>query len=359
MMGKIQAFSNTLAAKPWILALMITFMLIVWMSSGMAEDEAKAQPEKQLAPIPKVKIQRFQAAPTQRTLELYGRTEPDRQANLKAEVAGRIVEVFKQRGAYIKQGELIARIAENDLPARLNSAKVAVKQRELEYKGVKSLHKRGLQDESALAAKEAALADASALVARLKIDLENTQIIAPFDGVLNERHVEIGDYLGIGDPIADVIDLQPLIVRADVPEADVVQLAVGDKAQAKFVDGSVVSGQLRYISSVAATGTNTFKVELTIDNSNYQRLAGISAKLTLATEEYDAIKLSPASLALDESGTIGVKTVVDDKVEFVAAELVKSDKEGIWLAGLGQQADVIVLGQGFVRHGDTVEASEE
>jgi multidrug efflux system membrane fusion protein len=60
-------------------------------------------------------------------------------------------------------------------------------------------------------------------------------------------------------------------------------------------------------------------------------------------------------MALDEQGNLGVKTVVDQHVKFVPIDIVKSDSQGVWLSGMGQQADIITLGHGFVRDGDKVE----
>ena len=80
------------------------------------------------------------------------------------------------------------------------------------------------------------------------------------------------------------------------------------------------------------------------------------AELTLPVATEQAIKVSPALLALDESGNMGLKQVADGKVKFTAAELIKSESDGIWLGGLGDNPVVITLGAGFVRHGDAVEA---
>ncbi len=68
-------------------------------------------------------------------------------------------------------------------------------------------------------------------------------------------------------------------------------------------------------------------------------------------------------LALDEAGNLGVKTLVpsgDDKVvKFVPIQLVKAEQDGVWLAGLGETVDIITVGQGFVRDGDNVIATEQ
>ena len=67
------------------------------------------------------------------------------------------------------------------------------------------------------------------------------------------------------------------------------------------------------------------------------------------------MRISPAVMALDEQGNLGVKIVVDEHVKFVPIDIVKSDSQGVWLSGMGQQADIITLGHGFVRDGDKVE----
>ncbi len=64
-------------------------------------------------------------------------------------------------------------------------------------------------------------------------------------------------------------------------------------------------------------------------------------------------------LALDERGNLGVKTVQNQHVRFVPIQLVKAEQDGVWLSGLGEEVDIIVLGQGFVRDGDLVDATPQ
>jgi multidrug efflux system membrane fusion protein len=84
-------------------------------------------------------------------------------------------------------------------------------------------------------------------------------------------------------------------------------------------------------------------------------MAGMSTELALPLETTWAMRISPAVMALDEQGNLGVKTVVDNHVRFVPIDIVKSDSQGVWLSGMGQQADIITLGHGFVRDGDKVD----
>ena len=70
------------------------------------------------------------------------------------------------------------------------------------------------------------------------------------------------------------------------------------------------------------------------------------------------MKVTPAMLALDESGNLGVKTLDEDLVEFIPVQLVKAEQDGVWLTGLGEKVRIITIGQGFVRNGDKVIAIE-
>ena len=347
---------NWFAQRPYIIAVVISVVLVAWMLSGSKPEQSaeSTQTTAKEIPIPKVKVETRYAKAVFNTVELYGRTEPDRITTLKAEVRGKIVEVLAKRGAAVKKGDVIARIAVNDIEHQLTHSKAQLAQKELEYQGAVRLNQDGYQGKVQLSRAEAELEAVKADIKRLEIDLANTVIRAPFDGVLNTRYVEQGDYVKDGDNIAMIADLDPLVVRAHVTESQIAELNVGQQADIALLSDQKALGEIRYIASVADDATNTFKIEVAIENESYALKAGLSGEVTIALKEAMAIKLSPALLALDEVGNVGVKTVVDDKVIFTGIDIVKSESDGIWLTGLGDSADVIVLGQGFVRAGDTV-----
>ena len=346
------------AERPYLIAVMISVALILWMASGIMQAQEipeQASSHKDI-PIPKVKVETRLAENVSNVVELYGRTEPDRVATLKAEIAGQIVEILAERGAQVKKGQPLARIAINDLESRLKQSKALLKQREIEYKGTKRLNADGYQGEVQLSRAYANLEAVKAEIKSLEIDIANTVIRAPFDGVLNTRYVEQGDYVARGDDFAMIADLQPLIVRAYVTENQIGNIKTGQMADIRLLNNTDATGKIRYIASVADDNTNMFKIEVAIDNEQQNLFAGISTEVSVGLQQVDAIKISPALLALDEDGNIGVKTVLDSQVQFTPIDIVKSESDGIWLTGLGKQADIITLGQGFVRAGDTVEA---
>jgi len=354
--------SRWLAQRPYVIAAFITLILVLWMASGPTSAEQKStlqakvpsHDEKEVKA--QVKVETRFGQDIHKSIELYGRTEPDRITTLKAEIRGKIIEVSAKRGSKVSKGQVIAKIALNDLPAQLIRSQALLTQREVEYQGALKLNEQGYQGKVHLAQSFAALESVKAEIQRLELDIANTIIKAPFTGILNTRYVEVGDYVASGDDIAMIADLDPLIVRAHVTEQQINQLSVGQIAQATLLNGEYAQGKVRYIASVGNDSTNTFKIEVAIDNKSTNLLAGLSSELTIDLAQMSAIKISPALLALDEKGNIGVKSVKDSIVQFTPIEIIKSENDGIWLTGLGKKADIIVLGQGFVRAGDTVEA---
>ncbi len=351
----MRSFFSRIQRQPIWIALFIVVMLSLWVGSGMLNKEQVQNDTETKQVLQKVRVTPMQAVQVEREIKLYGRTEPDRMATLRSESNARVIEVMVEKGQAVLKGDLLVRLNTNDLEQRLVSAKALKKQMALELKASKSLGKKGYQSEANLAQAEANVQSAEAQIETLELAIARTYIKAPFDGVVNERFVELGDYLREGDDIAQVVDLDPLVISADVTEADISRLQMQQTAIGRVVSGQVLEGKIRYISSVSTEGTNTFPIEVAVDNTDGKYVAGMSTELSIPLDEAWAIKITPAVIALDEQGNIGVKTVEQRRVKFVPIDIVKSGRDGVWLAGLGRSADVITLGQGFVRDGDEVD----
>jgi multidrug efflux system membrane fusion protein len=349
---------NKLRQQPAWIALIMFITLCIWVASGMlkAQNENDSATNKRSEiPLVKVTVEHITADEVSREISLYGRTEPDRIATLRSEVKGLVKEVYVQKGERVSKGQKIISLEKSDVVSRLQAAKAMLKQREVELKGALSLKEQGFQSQTALAQATANLEMAKADVVSFELGVYKSQIIAPFDGIINERFVEVGDFLKDGDKIAILVDLDPLVISANVTELNVQALKTQQQATGRMVSGDVLQGKIRFISSISEPGTNTFKVEVEVPNPDFSQMAGMSTELALPLETTWAMRISPAVMTLDEQGNLGVKTVVDEHVKFVPIDIVKSDSQGVWLSGMGQQADVIVLGHGFVRDGDKVE----
>lgn len=356
------SFGRRIVERPWLVSLILILLLVAWLAIGQlkAQDDNlnSSSSSTNTTPLAKVMFDTFIAEPTSKTIELYGRTAPNRQARLGAEVAGKIVSLNIEKGQTVKLGQVIASIDKRDLGIQLKRAQAMLLVKEKEFNAAKSLKSRGLQGEVAFATAQAALVDARANLSNVQTALRNTEVKAPFDGIVDHHFVELGDFVGIGDPIATVIDLDTLVIEADVSERHIQYLKEGLQADVRTINQQHHQGHVRYIGRVSSASTNTFPIEIEIDNQDARIPAGMSAEVQLPLSEVLAVKITAAMLALDEEGNLGVKTLRNEHVEFVPIQLVKAEDDGVWLSGLGERADIIVLGQGFVRDGDQVLANK-
>ncbi|MDP6530905.1 MAG: efflux RND transporter periplasmic adaptor subunit, partial [Arenicellales bacterium] len=260
----------------------------------------------------------------------------------------------------IKRGDLVVRLATDDRPARLRQAAALLRQRQTEYKAASSLSKKNLRSKIALTEAEAQLNAAQASLEQIRVDIERTHIRAPFDGVVDQRMVELGDYVKIGEPVATILDLSTIIIAGDVSEHNVAKITPGISGTVVLVDKRELAGQITFVARSSSSSTRTFRVELDVPNPGYEIAEGITAKITLEVGETLSHKLSSAVLTLDDDGVIGVKAVDDDGiVEFLPVTLVADTPDGTWLGGLPRALQVITVGHEFVRVGQKVEAVPE
>ena len=342
----------------WI-ALGIVGALGGWMLSGaLAEsDKAPTEPTQVAVAAPaKVRVVDSVAAEMTRNVSVRGQTEAVRVVEIKAESAGRVVEVGATKGAALAKGDLIARLALDDRPARLAELKAVIAQRERELNAAASLAQRGFGPDLRASESRAQLESARAALARLEIDIANTEIRAPIDGILDDRAVEVGAYLKVGDRLATMVDLKTILIVGSVTEREVSALSVGGPGSAELVTGESVEGRIRFISSVADTATRTFRVELEAPNPQMRARAGVTAEMRLPLRAVRGHRVSPAILTLDDAGRLGVKAVdADNRVVFKPVTVLSASVEAVWLAGLPERVRLITVGQEYVVPGQTVE----
>jgi membrane fusion protein, multidrug efflux system len=302
-----------------------------------------------------VTVRRSRAERVVRDVVISGRTEPSRIVEIRADTDPLLLSLPSPPGTPVAEGAPLASIDVRERRALIEEAEQLVEHRRLQYEAAMRLESRQLVAQVQIAEARALLAAAEAQLERARLDLARTTIIAPFEGVLEERHVEVGDYLGIADPVAVFVDNDPLIAVAEVSEREIGLISVGTPGRAELVSGKILEGMVRYVAPVAESSTRTFRIEVALPNPGNALPAGMTAQLRLPAGETLAHFLSPALLSLDDSGTIGVKTVDEhNKVRFHEVEIIRSATDGIWVTGMPDDALVIVIGQGFAAVGETV-----
>jgi len=152
----------------------------------------------------------------------------------------------------------------------------------------------------------------------------------------------------------------PIILVGFVPETEVARVMVGAHAGARLASGDEVGGEVIFLSRSADPTTRTFRVEIKVPNPDLAIRDGQTAEILIAVEGVKAHLLPQSALTLNDEGTLGVRVVTaENKALFMPVTLITDTTGGVWLDGLPEQADVIIIGQEYVTDGVPVAASYE
>ncbi len=363
--------------KSYIIAAGILIASVVWMASGMigpkdtekpaeivveeTEKDAVAKAQEELAnAMRNVQIKTSIAQDYTQVVTLNGQTEAQRMVEIKAEINGNIEKVLIEEGNKVNKGDIIAQIETNDLYAMLQVAREQLKQREIEYRAAENLANKGFNSKIRLATAKAELESARANLKRAEIDFANTKVRAPFSGVLETRPVELGTYVQNGDPMATIVDLDPMYVVVSVSENRIHGVKKGSQAVVSFPDGRKFDGHIRYIASSSDPSTRTFRVEVEVPNPESEIIDGLTASVDLSGATVKAHHVSPAFLSLDDNGVVGVKVLDDENVvRFAPLKILADTDKNMWITGLGDQARIITIGHQFVAAGQKIDNAVE
>lgn len=338
---------------------------------------------------------------TARTIDsaviLRGETRAARQVEVKAETTGAVISEPRRKGSFVAAGDMLceldpgtraatlaqtraalteARAHVPEAEAKLAEAQAVLAEAEINHTAAKQLSQGGYTAQTTLLARAAEVRAAEAAIASAEAGLEASQagieaaqaavaaaereialltITAPFDGLLESDAAELGSLMQAGSLCAEVIQLDPIKVVGYVPETEVARVTLGALARADLATGETVGGQVTFLSRSADPTTRTFEVEITVPNSDLAIRDGQTASIAIAAQGALAHKLPQSALTLNNEGQLGVRVVgPGDIVGFLPVRVLRDEADGLWVSGLPDAADVIIVGQDFVTAGVAV-----
>lgn len=260
--------------------------------------------------------------PLERVLD--GTVEAVNQATMSAQTAGRIAEVFFDVDDYVEPGQPIVRFTDVEQRAALRQAKASLSeaaarqtQAEEDFERARELYESESASkreyDQALAAKEAAdarVASARSAVEAAEQQVEYTLVRAPYAGIVTERHIEVGETVGVGQPLISGLSLETLRVVVDIPQQIAAAVREHDKAWVDSDSGHVEATGIT-IFPYAHAASNTFRVRLELPPGQHGLYPGMFVKVTFVIGESERV-LVPTQALLRRSEVTGVY-VVDDE----------------------------------------------
>lgn len=285
---------------------------------------------------------------------LRGETAAGKFVEVKAETSGQVISQPLRKGTLVEEGELLCELDPGTRAATLTEARARVAEAEANNKASSQLVKKGFASETQAIARQASLESAQASLLRAEEDLANLKVLAPFSGLLETDSAELGALMQPGTPCATVIALDPIKLVGFATEQQVARIEVGAIAGARLISGEEISGTVSFISRSADQTTRTFRVEVTVPNPLLEIRDGSTADILIALAGVKGHLLPQSALTLNNEGQLGVRIAENETAGFAPVTVIRDTQEGIWLAGLPDQVDVIILGQEYVVTGSEI-----
>lgn len=332
------------------LALIAYFGISTVIRSIAGKRDGEAVAEK--AETQQVVVQRVSAVTHALNIRAKGRTEPDKSVTVSSGTMGNVVSTPAREGTFVRKGTVLCGLDVEARSARVKEAEALRETARIDYEAAKTLAAKGLAPANQEASGLARLNAAEAAVNAAKVELGKTQIRAPFDGVFETRMAEAGDFLGPGAPCGVLVDMSPVVIGADVSEAEAGKLKSGSAGKATLADGRILPAKLRYVARTADPQTRTFRIEAELETGKEIVAAGVTAELSLAAGEIQATLITPALLTLADNGEIGVRYVGgDNSVQFAPVNVIEEVPGGAWVTGLPENANILSIGQDYLAEG--------
>ena len=213
----------------YLTAIAIAMLIGVWLLSGprgsnepppptLADQAASRDAIQADRRLIRVRGKVIHASPQVRYVRIRGKTEYKRTVIARAEITATVVARPVERGTRVAAGDALCRLSVDDRELALAEAEAALNQAEIEHQASLRLGTEGLQSETLVAQAEARLAGARTRLRRSQLDLARTEVRAPYDGVVEDVHLEAGDYATPGSPCVTLVELDPILLVGRVPE---------------------------------------------------------------------------------------------------------------------------------------------
>ncbi len=374
-------------------------MLKAFAQTAEADEAVQAEaPEAEARPAGIRVVARHSIAEIiENAVVLRGRTEAARQVTVAAETSGLVLSEPLRKGTVVAQGDLLcelapgtrasalqeerARLAEAEgrvpeAQASVAEAQARVREAEINVNAARQLSEGGFASESrlvgaeatyeaavagvsraraAIIGAEAGIEAAQAGVASAEAEIDRLRMHAPFSGLLETDTAELGSLMQPGSACATVIQLDPIKLVGFVPESELDQIEVGARASARLAGGRDLVGRVTFLSRSGDEMTRTFRLEIAVPNPDLRVRDGQTADIFVESAGQNAHLLPQSSLTLNDDGTLGVRTVdADNLAQFMPVTLLRDTVDGVWVSGLPEAVDVILVGQEYVIDGVAV-----
>jgi RND family efflux transporter MFP subunit len=228
--------------------------------------------------------------------EVVGTVRAKLRAVIEAKVSARIEALLVSPGQMVKAGDLIAQLDPREIQAKLDQALALREQATRDLARARELLNKKITTQADFDAVQARASVAEGAAREMETMLGYTKVIAPFDGIVTRKLVDVGDLAAPGKPIVEMEDPRALRFEADVPEALIGHVKTGAQLPVPVSAGAArVEGTVAEVAPVADAATRTFLVKLDLPAAEGVR-SGQFGRVWIPTGKSKSIRLPQSSV---------------------------------------------------------------
>jgi len=322
--------------------------------AGCGDSDGNAQANNARERIVAVSTQEVTPRPIRDVLVLPGETEPLYDIRLAADLNGRVEWIGPQEGNDVSEDNLIAKIDVSALKAALESAEASFTLADKRYERRKELFDRGVFAREELDRSLTERTQALNTLRRARVEYNRGFVRSPIMGVINKLYVDVGEYVGRGDPVADIVNVIKIKITVNVPEVDVRYLSEGQDALITvdaFPERSF-TGTVEFVAYKADPLTKTFETRVIMFNQGRDVRPGMIARVHLLRRVIPDALVAPLAALVDKGGERIVYVEKDGVIyaRTVAIGIIHQDVVQI-ITGLEAGDHLVITGQTEVEEG--------
>lgn len=341
----------------------LLFLAVLLLSACGNGNEAKSETQPVFLPqekVTNVALSKVVRQNIKETFTLPGILEAWEDLTLSAEMAGPVRWIGPKEGDQVKKGEVILRIDPERREAELARDQVEYELQQKRMERRRSLVERNLVSQQEFEDSRKTFEQAQSQLRLSQVALEKSSLRSPVDGFLDRLLIDRGEYVSEGTAAAVVMQVNRLRALVDVPEKDILDLAVGGKAQVspssvRGGSGPRVTGKIIHLSYQADPATRTYLAKIAVDNSPEVLRPGMIIQVEFTRSELAQVIAIPLYALIDRDG--GKVVFVEQGGKAFMRQVTVGPIVGnvaVIKTGLAEGERLIVKGQQLVRDGEAV-----
>lgn len=222
-------------------------------------------------------------------INLPGYIEPWTRLQLMAKLNGTITEVLVSEGDRVKKDDILARIEDDDFRIAVDRAEAAYNLSKAEYNRQKAMYDKGVVPVATLDSARTAMQKARADYEDAGLLLSRTTVTSPMDGIISRLDAKIGLQLSVGDPLAEILQIDRMKGVVGIPESDVsaVRRLENVELTVQALDDKTFNGKTHFLSPSPQTAARLYNLELAIQNDAGEVLDGMFIRADIVKERVD------------------------------------------------------------------------